>query len=55
MNTYVDEAIMEEEAEDGSSHPWLVVYGLSHGRQDDAFQVGAFFLIERRRQLPGDG
>ncbi|RWW46610.1 hypothetical protein BHE74_00047448, partial [Ensete ventricosum] len=48
---YIDEAVVEEQPEDGRGHPPLLVDGLGHGRPHDALQVGARRAVERRRQL----
>ncbi|RWW13927.1 hypothetical protein GW17_00022338 [Ensete ventricosum] len=48
---YVDEAVMEEEAEDGGAHAGFPADGLRHDRPYDGLQVGARRRVERRRQL----
>lgn len=50
--TYVDEAVMEVEAENGRAHPLLLVHSLRHGRPHDPLEIAARFVVERRRQLP---
>lgn len=53
--TYVDEAVMEEEANDGGAHPGILADDLRHDRPHDALQVGARHGVERRRQLTVGG
>jgi hypothetical protein len=49
--TYVDEAVVEEEPEDGRAHPRLPLHGGHHPRPHDGLQVRAAAVVERRREL----
>ncbi|RWW56022.1 hypothetical protein BHE74_00037296 [Ensete ventricosum] len=53
--TYVDEAVMEEEANDGGAHPGILADDLRHDRPGDALQVGARRGVERRGELTVGG
>jgi hypothetical protein len=52
--TYIDEAVVEEEAEDGRAHACLLLHGLRHAPTHDGRQRRARRVVERRRQLPFD-
>jgi hypothetical protein len=51
MHAYLDEAVVEEEAEDGGPHPRLLLHGGGHPGPHDGLQAGAARVVERRRQL----
>jgi hypothetical protein len=49
--TDVDEAVVEEEANDGRAHPWLRGDGRRHDGPHDGFHVGARLGVELVGQL----
>jgi hypothetical protein len=49
--TYADEAVVEEEAEDGGAAARVVEDGLRHDLPDDAVHGGAAGRVEPRREL----
>ena len=60
MRTYLDEAVVEEEADGGADRPDGGVPPLRHHAAHDALQVGAGAAVVARRQggraeLRGDG
>lgn len=48
---YIDEAVVEEEAEDGGGHPRLPLHGGGHPLPHDGGQVRARRRVEVGRQL----
>jgi len=48
---YLDEAVVEEEAEDGGAHALLLGDGGPHHRLDGAVDAGAGVGVEARGQL----
>jgi len=53
--TYIDEAVVEEHAEDGGAHPLLLPHGGSHPRPHDGEQLRARLGVEVGRELLSRG
>jgi len=50
QSMYIDEAVVEEHAEDGGAHALLRRHGRRHPGPHDALHVRALLAVEARRQ-----